>query len=493
MSVRNAFRPAEGRRIAHLFLLLVATILPCACSGPSTTEPGSSSGPPPTGSIQVTASTSGADLDPDGYSVTVGSQTKSIGVNSSVVFGNLTSGSTYTVTLAGVAENCTVTDGGTKTSGSVASGATIQVSFTITCNPLTGSLRISTSTSGTGIDDNGYLVKVGSESRQVGVNDAVTFLGLSPGDHGVELSDVHELCEISGENPRTVEISAGTTASITFAVECTAPPVGAIVFSRGQWHGLLAIEPDGTGLQELTDVGGDPAWSPDGESIVYTAMRTGDSWHQLYRMTVDGDGITRLTEAGLNHSYPAWSPDGSRIAYTRPDYFQEIYVINADGSGSPVNLTNTADQHERSPDWSPDGSKLVFTVARASGQLGLYTLDLTDPEATPQQLTTGRDEEPVWSPDGSKIAFSRRRVTNQFIVDLWIIDVNSGVETRVSEGENERHPSWSPDGQFLVFVSDRGQDGEHIWKLELSTGAFTQLTYQDETSGSTQENPTWRW
>jgi TolB protein len=447
---------------------------------------------PLTGSVEVSTSTSGSDLDPDGYSVTILSDTKGIGINGSVTFSGLASGTSFDVTLSGVAENCASDGGNSKTSGPVVGGATIPVSFTIACTPLTGSLEVSTSTSGTGTDGNGYLVTVGQDSRSIGVNDTVLFTGLAPGDHSIHLTDVDGQCQVSDSNPRSVTITAGATASSVFAIECTALPVGPILFSSTREpRGIFSVEPDGTGLRSVAEKGVDPAWSPNGEYIVYAAMLDGDSWIQLYRQSATGGEVTRLTDHPKNHSVPAWSPDGSKIAYTRPDYFQEIYVINADGSGPPVNLTNTANQHERNPDWSPDGRTLVFTVARASGQIGLFTLDLTDPVAVPQQLTAGRDEEPVWSPDGTRIAFSRR--VGQFGVELWIIDLDSGIETRVAAENNERHPSWSPDGEYLVFVSDRGQDEEHIWKLELSTGQFTQLTFPDPQNPGSEENPTWRW
>ena len=474
--------------------LLPILVFLWGCSTTSSpTDPGSSSpsGNPDPGSIQVNTLTSGDDLDPDGYQVALGSQSRSIGANASVTFSNLSAGTSFNVTLSGVAGNCAVAGGNSQMSGQVRSNQTIQVSFSISCSALTGSLQVTTATSGSGTDVDGYVVTVGGTNRSMDMNDTVIFNALSPGDYDVQLGELDAQCLVSGTNPLTVTVQAGATASAAFAVQCEAPPVGPIVFSTTRGGGgLMAVEPDGSGLQRLTDRGLDPAWSPDGEHIVFAAMMLEDSYRQLYRMTKNGEGVTRLTNDNLNHFFPAWSPDGSRIAYTRPDYYQEIYVIDAEGSGAPVNITNTANLHERHPDWSPDGNTLVFTLASSSGNLGLHTLDMTDPAAVPQQLTSGRDEEPVWSPDGSKIAFSRR---DGFIVELWVIDMGSHVETRITQGENERHPSWSPDGQYLTFVSDRGEDGEHIWKVEVASGTFTQLTSRDQGETGTEENPTWRW
>src|SRR5439155_394789 len=104
-----------------------------------------------TGNIAITAATSGAsgDLDPDGYTVTLdGTTSRAIGINASVTFTGLTPGS-HSVVLSGVAANCTVS-GGTSRTVSVTAGSTASTSYSISCaptGPTTGSLSVTTATS----------------------------------------------------------------------------------------------------------------------------------------------------------------------------------------------------------------------------------------------------------------------------------------------------------------------------------------------------------
>src|SRR6266516_4523282 len=103
--------------------------------------------PPPGGSgnLTATATTSGSNLDPDGYTVTVdGTTSQPIATNGgSVTFTGLASGS-HTVAISGVAPNCTVS-GGTSQTVSVPSGGTATASFSATCtSPASGAITLDT-------------------------------------------------------------------------------------------------------------------------------------------------------------------------------------------------------------------------------------------------------------------------------------------------------------------------------------------------------------
>src|SRR2546430_249755 len=209
---------------------------------------------PTTGSLSVTTATSGAsgDLDPDGYTVTLdGTTSRAIGINASVTFTGLTPGS-HSVVLSGVAGNCTVS-GGTSRTVSVTAGSTASTRYSVSCapsSPGTGSLTVTTATSGASgdLDPDGYTVSVdgGAASQPIATNGSVTFTGPA-GDHSIALTGVATNCTVSGANPRTVTVPAGGTASTTFSVSCapTGPTTGSLSVTTATSGASGDLDPDG--------------------------------------------------------------------------------------------------------------------------------------------------------------------------------------------------------------------------------------------------------
>ena len=102
------------------------------------------------------------------------------------------------------------------------------VSFTLTCAlppGETGAVRVTTTTSGSNPDADGYQVHVAASSSQpIPVSGSITIAGLSVGAHAVQLSGLAANCSVAGENPRSATVTAGATAEVAFAVTCAAAP-----------------------------------------------------------------------------------------------------------------------------------------------------------------------------------------------------------------------------------------------------------------------------
>jgi hypothetical protein len=246
------------------------------------------------GSIQVTTSTSGAELDSDGYTMSVtsssGSSSRSIGVNDEVTLEDLNPGD-YSVELAGLQLNCQVA-GQNPRMLSVQAGDTTETTFEIGCLP-TGSLRVIAETAGEDLP-NGYTITAGGIVRALAANGNETVDGLPEGLIDVELSAVASNCEVEGSNPRNVTVVAGSTVETTFSVACgpsiwatkalmptlrlglaTAAVDGLVYaiggFQAAQGSGLTTVE----AYDPVTDT-----WTPK------ASMPTGRRW--LTAVTVNG-------------------------------------------------------------------------------------------------------------------------------------------------------------------------------------------------------------
>jgi TolB protein len=151
------------------------------------------------------------------------------------------------------------------------------------------------------------------------------------------------------------------------------------------------MDPEGHGVTRITDSFATdtwPAWSPDGQFIVFQADRNSvnDDIYALFNHT---NVVTRLTTTGGADQSPVWSPDGTRIAFTsfRDGNF-EIYVMNFDikTALAPVqkNITNNPAADGR-PSWSNNGRQICWMSNRGgNNDIWIMNADGSDPK----RLTT---------------------------------------------------------------------------------------------------------
>ena len=197
---------------------------------------------------------------------------------------------------------------------------------------------------------------------------------------------------------------------------------------------------------------------------------------------------------GLIYTVPASAADSIAFVSFR-DGWDNIWVMNADGT-NPRRLTLSQSSYVESyPSSSPDGSKLVFT--RYSK--GIVVLD-----SSGEKIIRSDDLNPAyptWSYD-NKVYFTRLNQTTANAKEyLYAMNADGSGEAQVSPIYNDtstaadRHPSLSPDGTALLFSTNRTKNGGTIAKLTLATGAMSYLTYAGTLLGETvispAEHPTW--
>lgn len=135
----------------------------------------------------------------------------------------------------------------------------------------------------------------------------------------------------------------------------------------------------------------------------------------------------------------------------------DLYLVNADGS-NPTQITFTKND-EFAPAWSPDGSKLAY-LQHKNNQIELRVLDLnkaiSSPDLDQSHLLSSRplhDSPPSWSPDGERLVFS---AYVDGITELFSIRADGSEEIRLTATEfSEQYPSWSPVSNQLVFSSNQ--------------------------------------
>ncbi len=246
-------------------------------------------------------------------------------------------------------------------------------------------------------------------------------------------------------------------------------------------------------LTPLTAEGANETWpavSPDGNRIAFVADQPGNP--ELYVMSAEGGDATQLTTLGAeNLESPSWSPDGTRVVFNAdPDGNDEIYVINLE-TQELVQLTDNAST-DREPAWSPDGKTIAFASDRTGrGYLQIFTLPAdcntfsSGCETYVFRLTQSQNSSmsPAWSPDGAQIAFVSNRVSADD-QDIYVMR-SDGTDPRLltleqygDHGAADLSPSWSADGRWIAFASDRDGTGFQIHVMSLDGTEVFQVTSQ---------------
>ena len=215
------------------------------------------------------------------------------------------------------------------------------------------------------------------------------------------------------------------------------------------------------------------AQASDAAHIAFTAER--DRNAEIYIMDTKGKNLQNLTNHPAQDWQPAFSPDGQWMAFvSNRSGTNRIYLMNRNKNKIRPLTTHLASESDFDPDWSPDGQWIAFTSKQPGVPTStnhIYKINVNSGDL--QQLTdTGYNRFPKWSPDGDRILFySDRKEGN----DLFLMKSNGKNARRVIERRfGGSQPTWSSDGKQIAYsetdlagvgiyiMTDDGQNNRRI-------------------------------
>ena len=227
--------------------------------------------------------------------------------------------------------------------------------------------------------------------------------------------------------------------------------------------GIFVAGATGEAVRRVTDIGFDPAWSPDGTQIAFASeeindpsSRYGDS--TLWVVSAGGGTPRKVIESDAVQ--PSWSPSGDRLVYwSNIGGQRDIYTVAA-GGGDPVAVTMDP-AIDWSPVWSPDGRFIYFSSDRGVS-MNLWRIPVDQSTGRPlgaaEPVTAGVQASaalPRFSREGTRLAFrSRVGSVNPVAIPFDSVALRAGVPVLLDTQNNIRIPSdASPDGTQLAYYS----------------------------------------
>ncbi|PHQ60037.1 MAG: amidohydrolase [Sphingobium sp.] len=295
---------------------------------------------------------------------------------------------------------------------------------------------------------------------------------------------------------------------------------------RDGGYDLWTINPDGSDMRKLTEGAYDdrePIFSPDGKTIAFSSDRTGN--YDIWTLDVATGAMKQISRSPREDRLPTWSPDGARIAYSGAEGMMKSAIYVTDLATGQESLLKQAAGKADAPSFGPsgelayvvqddNGSHLVIDDKLVSGSENVFPFRISwhkngyyyvsdgkvrhggkakstvDFAATlevvrPQYKRARRDWDstaprkvlgithPRLSPDAQRIAFVA-------LGDLYVVSSKGGTpENLTKDAALDADPDWSPDGNSIVFSSDRIGGLPQLFIKDLKTGKDRQLTHMD--------------
>lgn len=245
-----------------------------------------------------------------------------------------------------------------------------------------------------------------------------------------------------------------------------------------------------------------PAFSPDGENIIYTRFQEGYNLgpSRIEIIPSSGGEPTQLTPdvaedndfMDVNLPGSCWNPETNRITFAsdRQDA-DEIWTMSAGGTDLFRITHHTNPPYYLEPSFSPDGSEIVFEIDYEDsrwedGQRGEIWKVKADASGLIRLIESDSgvlrdDRQPNFSPSGDKILFQRRGLDDQEDWDVYTVTPEGDSLFNVTDASSsDTDASFSPDGSEICYSTDYGGlECPNIFVISVDGGTPTRFTFAE--------------
>jgi tetratricopeptide (TPR) repeat protein len=203
--------------------------------------------------------------------------------------------------------------------------------------------------------------------------------------------------------------------------------------------------------------------------ILYASRDAVDGRYRIYAQPVTASVRPVLLVEDAMH--PDLRADGARLVYRNMDNANRGLGSFDPGTGLRLRFTTYAE--DSLPSWNPEGNRLVFASDREGDRRWRLYTAWADGNDNGTSLSFGQD--PDWHPNTDLIVF-RGCDERGNGCGLWLMSGDGGNRAPLTNVPGDGHPTWSPDGRYVVFMSQERTGNWEIFRIDVQTGTVLQLT-----------------
>lgn len=210
------------------------------------------------------------------------------------------------------------------------------------------------------------------------------------------------------------------------------------------------------------------SWLRDGSGLIVIGSEEPESNWQISYLSYPAGTVRRITNDLTDYQSVSLTADSSSLVVVQTEQVSDIWVVPDGDSSHSSRITNTRVDGVNGIAWTPDGR--IVHVSKESGNQQIWIMNKDGSEK--RQLTfEGWNSRPVVSSDGRYIVFTSARNGS----NIWRMDLDGSNQKQLTNRENDFSPQITPDNQWVIYTS-RATEQFTAWKVPIDGGNPIQIT-----------------